>query len=325
MHMPKVSVIIPVFGVEKYIERCARSLFEQTLDDIEYLFINDCTEDASMDVLERVMQEYPQRKNQIRIVNMPTNSGQAAVRRYGIHLATGNYIIHCDSDDWVDIKMYEIMYREAVSEDLDIVICDCFYSTEKSNIYKNCYSTLDKCKLLHDLITQKVPVAVWNKLIKKELYNNKELIYPTHNVGEDYALTIQLVLYAKKYGYIKNALYYYYQNPLSITKQQSYSAIKKQYIDINDNMSIITQVLKRKNLYDIYNRDLIERKKQYRDLILTKMENDRSFRLIYLNSFPELGLNNEKGLIHKFKYLLIYFNMYPLFIILRKIVKRKLM
>ena len=97
--MPKVSVVIPVYGVEKYIERCARTLFEQTIDDIEYIFVNDCTKDRSIEILEQVIKDYPQRKGQIRIENMLTNSGQAAVRRCGIELATGEYIIHCDSDD----------------------------------------------------------------------------------------------------------------------------------------------------------------------------------------------------------------------------------
>ena len=82
-NMPKVSVIIPVYGVEKYIERCARSLFEQTLDDIEYLFIDDCTPDKSVDILKHVLEEYPQRKSQVVIHRMEKNSGQAAVRKWG--------------------------------------------------------------------------------------------------------------------------------------------------------------------------------------------------------------------------------------------------
>lgn len=80
--MTKVSVVIPIYMVEKYIERCARSLFEQTLDDIEYLFINDCTPDSSMNILARVIEDYPKRKFQTRILEMPTNGGLAAVRRH---------------------------------------------------------------------------------------------------------------------------------------------------------------------------------------------------------------------------------------------------
>ena len=108
---PKVSVIIAIYGAERYIERCAVSLFEQSLEDIEYIFINDCTQDRSIEVLESVIERYSHRKDQIKVVNMPINSGQAAVRRRGIELATGQFIIHCDSDDWVDSSMYSDSQR----------------------------------------------------------------------------------------------------------------------------------------------------------------------------------------------------------------------
>ena len=101
--MPKVSVIIPVYGVEKYIEKCARSLFEQTLDDIEYLFVDDCTPDKSVDILKHILEEYPHRKSQVVIHRMEQNSGQAVVREWGVKNAKGDFIIHCDSDDWVDV------------------------------------------------------------------------------------------------------------------------------------------------------------------------------------------------------------------------------
>ena len=97
MSTPKVSVIIPVYNVEPHIERCARSLFEQTLEEIEYIFVNDCTPDASMRILQNVLENYAQRKNQIIIINQPYNMGAAKAREIGIKAASGEYIIHCDS------------------------------------------------------------------------------------------------------------------------------------------------------------------------------------------------------------------------------------
>ena len=131
--MPKVSIIVPVYGVEKYIERCARSLFEQTLDDIEYLFIDDCTPDKSIEILKNVLKDYPQRKDQVIIHRMEKNSGQAAVRKWGMIKATGDYTIHCDSDDWVDVTMYEKMYNKAIEEKSDLVICDFYRSNSINN------------------------------------------------------------------------------------------------------------------------------------------------------------------------------------------------
>ncbi len=115
--MPKVSVIIPVYGVENSIERCARSLFEQTLDEMEYLFIDDCTKDRSIEVLKSVLKDYPKRKSQVTIHRMDNNSGQAKVREWGILNATGEYIIHCDSDDWVDKDIYRELYEKAKEND----------------------------------------------------------------------------------------------------------------------------------------------------------------------------------------------------------------
>jgi len=118
--MPKVSVIIPVYGVEKYIERCIRSLFEQTLDDIEYIFVDDCTPDNSISILRKVLSEYPNREKQVKILHHEKNKGLAQARQTGLKIASGEYIAHCDSDDWVDKDLYKIAHNKAKSESLDV-------------------------------------------------------------------------------------------------------------------------------------------------------------------------------------------------------------
>ena len=163
--MPKVSVIIPVYGVENYIERCARSLFEQTLDEIEYLFINDCTQDNSIDVLKKVLKEYPSRQSQVIIHHMDKNSGQAVVRQWGMTHARGEYIIHCDSDDWVSFEMYEKMLDFAKDKNYDIVYCD-YYSSDGTN--KNRVIQKTKSVLLQG--------PVWNKIVKRSIYTNNDII-----------------------------------------------------------------------------------------------------------------------------------------------------
>ena len=135
----KVSVCIPVYGVEKYIERCARSLFEQTMKDgIEFIFVNDCTKDKSIEILEQVLGEYPERKEQVKIIHHEKNKGLVAARKTGLAHATGDYIIHCDSDDWVDLNLYETMYNKAVEVNADVVCCPFlqFFSAEKTKVIK---------------------------------------------------------------------------------------------------------------------------------------------------------------------------------------------
>ena len=96
---PLVSVIVPVYNVEKYIGECARSLFAQTLEEVEYIFVNDCTPDGSMEVVRKIMEEFPGRADAVKFVDKPRNQGLPAARKSGLELAEGVYIAHCDSDD----------------------------------------------------------------------------------------------------------------------------------------------------------------------------------------------------------------------------------
>ena len=127
MGNPKVSVLFPIFGVEKFIRHCASSLFSQTLkDDIEFIFVNDSTKDSSMQILNEVISEFPERQKQIKIINHDGNKGLAAVRKTAVLAAKGDYVIHCDSDDRVEPDIYETMYKTAVNKNADIVICNFF-------------------------------------------------------------------------------------------------------------------------------------------------------------------------------------------------------
>ena len=121
---PKVSIIITVYNREKYIEECARSLFEQSLDDIEYIFINDASTDNSIEILKTTANNYPQRIPYIKIINLDQNGGVANARNIGIDNVTGDYTIHTDSDDWVDRDMYKQLYKKALETNADIVGCN---------------------------------------------------------------------------------------------------------------------------------------------------------------------------------------------------------
>ena len=178
--MPKVSVIIPVYGVEQYIERCARSLFEQTLDDIEYLFIDDCTPDKSIEILKQVLEEYPQRKNQVVIHRMEHNSGQAKVREWGMRNATGEYVIHCDSDDWVDVHMYEDMYKKAKENNADVVLCDYYESDGVSKKLMNDFLPNKVEDTMSSTLLKKTRSVLWNKLVRRSIYKNN-IMYPVAN------------------------------------------------------------------------------------------------------------------------------------------------
>lgn len=211
--MTSVSVIIPVYNVEKYIERCAKSLLSQTLGDIEYIFIDDCTPDGSIKVLQKVLTKFPTKAGMVRIERMPTNSRQAAVRKYGIQLAKGDYIIHCDSDDWVDTDLYEKMYNEAVNSGADVVMCPI------KDEYKAYGSTRpipllpSKCnEVVENWYKNSVGMFCWNKLVKRSIYTDNNLLpYEGVNMWEDNGLMLRVFYYAKGLSQIEGSVYHYNQ------------------------------------------------------------------------------------------------------------------
>lgn len=209
--MAKVSVLVPVYGVEKYIARCAHSLFQQTLDDIEFIFINDCTQDRSIDILKEVLSEYPNRQPQTIIHNMSQNGGLAAARRQGEMLATGDFFIHCDSDDWVDTDLYEKMYECAISSCVDIVVCpikDEYENTGKLRTEK--VLPCDTKLVLENLYKESVGMFVWNKLVKRSVYSKHQLLsYEGIDMWEDNGLMYRIFYYANGLSQVEGVCYHY--------------------------------------------------------------------------------------------------------------------
>lgn len=209
--MPKVTVIIPIYNVGKYIEKCACSLFEQTLQDIEYIFINDCTPDNSMEVLAKVIDKYPNRKSQIHIIHMPTNSGQSNVRAKGIEIASGDYIIHCDSDDWVDVTLYECMYNKAIRSNADIIICPIRDEYKEHGVTRPLESLPNSGQaILENWYKKSIGMYTWNKLVRRSLYIDYHVFpYKGINMWEDNGLFLRIFYYAQGVSTIKDAVYHY--------------------------------------------------------------------------------------------------------------------
>ena len=115
-----VSVIVPVYKVEAFIGRCIRSLMEQTLREVEFIIVDDCSPDRSIAVAEAVMQNYPERHAQVHLIHHEVNKGLPAARNTGLAVAKGEYVFHCDSDDFIEPVMLEKLYDEAKRQDADI-------------------------------------------------------------------------------------------------------------------------------------------------------------------------------------------------------------
>ena len=221
--MPKVSVCVPIYNVEKYIDKCVRSLFEQTLDDIEYIFVNDCTPDKSMDILRQVLVEYPQRQEQVKIIDHKVNKGLPAVRNTCLSVGTGEYIVCCDSDDWVEPDMFSEMYRKAKEDNADIVCCNYVAEYSRKRVFVT-YPYLEETKkILQKLSPSVLNSSLCNKLVRKDLYE-RYAIRPFEgiNMNEDLGQTLRLRYLSRKTVIVPKAFYHYNKlNEASMTASSS--------------------------------------------------------------------------------------------------------
>ena len=224
---PKVTIIVPIYKASDFIDRCAHSLFSQTLDDLQFIFVDDCTPDDSINKLLSVLDKYPSRRHQVFIYRHETNKGVSAARNTGITHANGEFVAFCDSDDFVDVNMYKELYNHAIKTNADAVLCDfyMYYSDDYKEINVTPFNP-NKDEFLLNYVAYNWTM-VWNILAKKEIYENNIIQFRTQfSYCEDFHVAFRL-LYAC--GTIsKISLPYYFYN-----RSNENSAMHK----LNDKMS----------------------------------------------------------------------------------------
>ena len=218
MKIIKVSVCIPVYNVEAYIEKCARSLFEQTLDDLEYVFVDDCSTDRSREILASVLDEYPKRRQQTKIIHHAKNLGVSVSRMEAIRNTIGAYVIHCDADDWIEPTMYERLYSAAVATGSDMVYCSYFRNSENSEFAFPDRQYDDPKDMIKAFCSSKSHCSLWNKLYKSEIARSSDLDLPSDcNMSEDMRLNVQMLLKCRKIFFVDSFFYHWRCNPRSLT------------------------------------------------------------------------------------------------------------
>ncbi len=294
--MKKVSVIVPIYNVEQYIERCAVSLFQQDFEDIEYIFVNDGTPDNSMDVLQKTIKKYPNRATQVKIFHHSQNKGLGVARNTGFKNAIGEYIINIDSDDWCELDMISSLYAKAKETDADIVVCDTFINYNHKEVYRKQECAEDNLK---NLFLAKINAFLPNKLIKRELYIRNKLSSPAQiSMAEDRWLSVRLFFYAKKIVHVSKALYHYSQeNTNSICSNISF----KTWDDLRWYVQTTEVFLKEKNLYQRYKKEFLinnlfyiiwlSEGNNYKKNI--KYVSPKSDKLKYLWQIPTLNIGNK--------------------------------
>lgn len=236
--MPKVSVIVPVYNVEKYIRKCLESLISQTLEEIEIIIVNDGTKDNSMEIVKEYQEKYSKKI----ICLEKENGGLSDARNYAIPYAKGEYIAFLDSDDYVEKNTYKDMYELAKKEDADLVECDFYW--EYPDKTKEDIGVIYNGK---EEMLEKVRVVAWNKLIKKDILEKTQIRFPKGYRYEDVEFTYKLIPYLEKIAFLKKTCIHYVQRSNSISNSQNERT--KEIFDVLEN---VVKYYKEKNIYEEY-------------------------------------------------------------------------
>ena len=209
---PLVSIIVPVYNVEPYIEQCCRSVFEQTYSNCEFIFVDDCGTDRSMEILYGLIEEYSNLKEKIRVIRHDGNKGLPTARKTGIEAARGEYVQFVDSDDYVEKNMTEHLACIAVEHDADIVVCDYFSSDNISTTpLKTDVHVVDgkQCMVL-GLNGYVRYIVFWNKLFRRSLIYDNQLYAPAKaRCDEDGCVVYRALYLANKVVSTSMSLYHY--------------------------------------------------------------------------------------------------------------------
>lgn len=261
---PKISVIVPVYNTEKYLRKCVESLMRQSLSSMEYIFVDDCSTDKSLELLREIIDEYPSRKEQVTIITHISNQGVAAARKTGLEFANGAYIGFCDSDDEVAPKMYESLYGLTQLNDYDVAISNYYEVFNTMQVEHNVHVDDEGNKYVKNLLVGSLGSFLWNKVFRRELFDNI-IIKDGADLWEDMLMSVQLFHKAKKVGfYDEEPLYYYNQTNLSAIT----SRVRSSDIDsMIENVKLIDSFLYKNNINIEYT---YQRKIRCKLLMLTK-------------------------------------------------------
>lgn len=234
-----VSILVPVYGVEKYIERCARSIFEQTYHNLDIVFVDDCTPDKSIEILKRVLEEYSDRKAQTRIIRHEHNRGLAAARNTAVAAAVGTFLMHVDSDDWIENDAVEELVKKQEETGADFVTGVMVKNEDTLDYHYVEPVYKDKNDMMILILSQICHHELANRLVKRALYTDHHIkALEGVNQAEDWRLTPMLLWYANGIARLNKTTYHYFMNMESMcNSKKSMDKALKFYHDTYTNYS----------------------------------------------------------------------------------------
>lgn len=308
---PLISIIVPIYNAERYLNRCIDSVLSQTFTDFELLLIDDGSTDKSGDICDG----YVQKDSRMKVFHIE-NAGVSAARNFGLDNARGEWITFVDADDWIDKDMYYKLYNEAILSEADIVICDfyIYYNQSSKELIKSVSTESSKEDIIKNYMLSFT--SLWNILVHRSLYEKYPLRIPEDfTVCEDFWLSVQLFYYAKKISSVHVPLYFYNrENINSILNNPN----KTRYIDECKVFFDIVSFFKKKNVLPLYQREISWRfLNSKQDLVLNPSKHKEFLELYpdsnnYISSCPDFLCNKKIKilmwlLVHKMSGLVVLF------------------
>lgn len=244
--MVKVSIIVPVYNVEKFLPRCLDSIVSQTLDEIECIVVNDGSPDQSQKIIDEYVEKYPHLFKSL----IKENGGLSDARNYAIDYVQGEYIGFVDSDDWIEPDMYEKLYQKAKEENADLVVSDFLMEWEErgiSNYIQGLRTQADNS--FKNLLLS--PASAWNKLYKAELFTKTDIRYPKGLWYEDLATTAKFMPKCHHIAYVNEAFVHYIQREGSIM-----ATVNPKVLDIYKAIESIESYYKQQGIFNDYVEEL---------------------------------------------------------------------
>lgn len=226
MQIPVISIIVPVYGAEDFLDRCIKSILVQDYEDYELILVNDASPDRSGEVMEN----WARRDSRIRTIHLPMNLRQGGARNRGLDIAQGEFIYFVDSDDWIAPHTLSSLVDKQKEYDADMVGFEYRRARSEQDIYDDPHTAHRRSRLLplahgnvladaeHELLYLNT-AGVWNNLYKRSIIETAELRFPEGLAYEDNAFVKLYTIYTKRYDYLPEPFYYYFGNPQSTTKQ----------------------------------------------------------------------------------------------------------
>jgi glycosyltransferase involved in cell wall biosynthesis len=292
--MPNVSVVVPIYNVEKYLKRCLESLVNQTLKHIEIILINDASTDNSL----TIMREYESKYNNIKVIDSKENLKQGGARNLGVQIAKGDYIGFVDSDDWIDVHMYEKLYAKAMETNSDVVDSD-YYVSDGNKILDSVISnTADQIGELTNEKKKKLILnngRMWTKIFKRELFIDNDIKFPERLFYEDNPVVPLLLVHAKRLEKVNEPLYYYFKNLESTTTTNN----SYHHFDRLKTSIILLEEFENRSLYEQFKEEIEYRFSElyYINTIkicLTKFDKPEINLLFEIRNYMKINFNDYR-------------------------------